>query len=66
MGASTPFPEKICGQLSSPPYSEEHEPKLARLRAALIEGERSGNSEQTVDDIWEAVKRRRNAEQRTL
>jgi len=31
---------------------EEHEAKLAALRSALIEGELSGDTDQTVDDIW--------------
>jgi len=40
---------------------EEHESKLAALRAALIEGELSGDTDETIDDIWEAVKRRHTA-----
>jgi antitoxin ParD1/3/4 len=35
---------------------EEHEAKLAVLRAALIEGEQSGVSPHDVRDIWAAVK----------
>ncbi len=35
---------------------EEHEAKLAALRAALIEGEQHGVSERSVRDIWAAVK----------
>jgi antitoxin ParD1/3/4 len=35
---------------------EEQETKLAALRAALIEGEESGISNRTVQDIWAAVK----------
>jgi antitoxin ParD1/3/4 len=35
---------------------EEHEAKLAALRTALVEGEQSGDSDQTVDDIWNTVK----------
>jgi antitoxin ParD1/3/4 len=35
---------------------EEHEAKLAVLRAALVEGEESGVSGRTVADIWAAVK----------
>ncbi len=35
---------------------EEHEAKLAVLRAALTEGEQSGISPRTVSDIWAAVK----------
>ncbi len=35
---------------------EEHEAKLAVLRAALVEGEESGVSERTVADIWATVK----------
>lgn len=34
---------------------EEHETKLALLRAALDEGERSGVSPRNVRDIWDAV-----------
>ncbi len=36
---------------------EEHEAKLALLRAALDEGERSGVSPRNVRDIWDAVSR---------
>ena len=35
---------------------EEHEARLAALRAALIEGERSGVSSRSVSDIWAAVR----------
>ncbi|TWB20853.1 antitoxin ParD1/3/4 [Nitrospirillum amazonense] len=35
---------------------EEHEAKLAALRAALDEGEASGVSDQNVLDIWAEVK----------
>ncbi len=35
---------------------EEHETKLAALRAALMEGENGGVSSRTVRDIWAAVK----------
>ena len=35
---------------------EEHETKLAALRAALIEGERSGISFRDVRDIWLEVR----------
>lgn len=35
---------------------EEHEAKLATLRAALIEGEQSGISSRDVRDIWAAVR----------
>lgn len=34
---------------------EEHEAKLERLRAALIEGENSGTGTRTQDDIWQAA-----------
>lgn len=34
---------------------EENEAKLAALRAAIIEGENSGISPLTVDDIWASV-----------
>ena len=34
---------------------EEQEAKLAALRAALVEGERSGVSSRSVHDIWSAV-----------
>jgi antitoxin ParD1/3/4 len=37
---------------------EEQEAKLAALRAALDDGERSGVSDRTVKDIWAAVKER--------
>jgi antitoxin ParD1/3/4 len=40
---------------------EEQEAKLAALRAALIEGEESGVSRRSVDDIWTAVKERRSS-----
>ncbi len=39
---------------------EEHETKLAALRAALIEGEESGVSTRNVRDIWAAVKEEQN------
>ncbi len=39
---------------------EEHEAKLAALRAALIEGEASGVSSHNVRDIWAAVKKEQN------
>lgn len=35
---------------------EEHEARLAALREALIEGERSGISAHDVRDIWAAVR----------
>lgn len=35
---------------------EEHEAKLATLRAALIEGEQSGISSRDIRDIWAAVR----------
>jgi len=35
---------------------EEHEAKLAALRAALVEGEQSGVSTRDARDIWAAVK----------
>ena len=35
---------------------EEHEVKLATLRAALIEGEQSGISTRDVRDIWAAAR----------
>lgn len=35
---------------------EEHEAKLATLRAALIEGEESGTSTRDVSDIWAAIR----------
>lgn len=35
---------------------EEHEAKLASLRAALLEGEESGISESRVSDIWRSVR----------
>ncbi|MBN8873730.1 MAG: type II toxin-antitoxin system ParD family antitoxin [Rhodospirillales bacterium] len=35
---------------------EEHEARLAVLRAALAEGERSGISTRSVADIWAEVK----------
>lgn len=34
---------------------EEHEVKLSALRSALIEGEESGLSERSVDEIFDAV-----------
>ncbi len=37
---------------------EEQETKLAALRAALIEGEESGISNRSVQDIWTAVKKK--------
>jgi antitoxin ParD1/3/4 len=37
---------------------EEHETKLAALRAVLIEGERSGVSARNVEDSWRDVKER--------
>ena len=36
----------------------EYQTKLETLRQALIEGEESGESERSVDDIWQAVKAR--------
>jgi antitoxin ParD1/3/4 len=35
---------------------EERETHLAALRAALIEGEESGVSDKTLEDIWDEVK----------
>lgn len=35
---------------------EQQEAHLAALRAALIEGEESGISDMTLEDIWEEVK----------
>lgn len=35
---------------------EQQEAHLAALRAALIEGEESGVSDMTLEDIWEEVK----------
>ena len=40
---------------------EEHESKLAALRAALIEGEQSGISTRSVADIWAEVKKEQSA-----
>jgi len=40
---------------------EEHEAKLTALRAALIEGEESGDSDRNVLDIWADVKARSQA-----
>lgn len=40
---------------------EQQEARLVVLRAALIEGERSGVSARGVDDIWAAVKARSGA-----
>jgi antitoxin ParD1/3/4 len=40
---------------------EEQEAKLAALRAALAEGEESGTSPRTVNDIWKAVSERHGA-----
>ena len=37
---------------------EEHETKLQALRSALIEGEESGISTRTVDEIFAAAERR--------
>ena len=37
---------------------EEQEIRLAALRTALIEGEESGVSTRSVDDIWSGVKER--------
>jgi antitoxin ParD1/3/4 len=37
---------------------EEHETRLAALRAALADGEQSGVSARSVHDIWAAVKER--------
>ena len=37
---------------------EEHETKLNALRAALIEGEESGVSERSVDEIFAAAQQR--------
>ena len=37
---------------------EEQETRLAALRATLIEGEESGVSTRSVDDIWSGVKER--------
>ncbi len=37
---------------------EEQETRLATLRAALVEGEESGVSPHSVQDIWAAVKGR--------
>lgn len=37
---------------------EEQETRLATLRAALMEGEASGISPMSVQDIWRAVKER--------
>lgn len=37
---------------------EEHETKLAMLRASLIEGEESGISSRSVDEIFAAARRR--------
>tara|TARA_R110002167_G_scaffold59894_14_gene169674 strand:+ start:494 stop:760 length:267 start_codon:yes stop_codon:yes gene_type:complete len=41
---------------------EEHEIKLKALRAALIEGEESGLSARTVDDIFAAARQRHEAD----
>ena len=37
---------------------EEHEARLAHLRAALIEGEDSGIGTRSKDEIWESARRR--------
>lgn len=39
---------------------EEHEAQLRSLRRALIEGEESGVSDRSVDDIWAEVESRGN------
>lgn len=41
---------------------EEEEAKLEALRGELIAGEDSGESERAIDDIWQAVKARVDAE----
>ena len=40
---------------------EEQEARLATLRATLVEGEESGLSDRTVQDIWESAKNRNGA-----
>ena len=37
---------------------EEHETRLSSLRSALVEGEQSGISERSVDEIFDAALRR--------
>ena len=37
---------------------EEHETRLSALRSALVEGEQSGISERSVDEIFDAALRR--------
>jgi antitoxin ParD1/3/4 len=41
---------------------EEEETKLEALRGELIAGEESGESDRSIDDIWQAVKARVDAE----
>ncbi len=41
---------------------EEEETKLEALRGELIAGEESGESDRSLDDIWQAVKARVDAE----
>ena len=41
---------------------EEEETKLEALRSELIAGEESGESDRSIDDIWQAVKARVDAE----
>ncbi|MEQ9815179.1 MAG: type II toxin-antitoxin system ParD family antitoxin [Azospirillaceae bacterium] len=40
---------------------EEHEVKLAALRRALIEGEESGISDRSVEDIFASARQRHEA-----
>ena len=37
---------------------EEHETKVRTLQDALIEGEQSGFTDRSVDEIWEDARRR--------
>lgn len=40
----------------------EYQTKLETLRQALIEGEESGESDRSIDDIWQDVKARVDSE----